>query len=319
MTPTRSELGDGTESLRCLAVMSNTCRPRVHSVKPDKTKHILAYLLITIFSIGFSGCARADGKRITAFCGAASKPAMEEAAKGFEETTGIRVDLHFGGSGSVLSQMKMSRRGDLFIPGSPDYMAKAKREGMVKPETTRIVAYLVIAINVQHGNPKGIRTLSDLARDGIRVGIGNPEAVCVGLYAVEVLERNGLLEKVRKNVVTNAPSCSATAALLAMEKVDAVIGWRVFSKWNPGKIDAIILKPDQIPRLAYIPVAISTYSQDEESAQRFIEFLTSAACRKIFTKWGYITTEEEVRRFAPTAEIGGEYTLPEHYTHLVNE
>jgi molybdate transport system substrate-binding protein len=317
--PTRNEPGDGTESLRGFAVISNACRSTVRDVKRNKTRHILAYLVVTALSIGFYGYAGADGKRITAFCGAASKPAMEEAAKTFEDKTGIRVDLHFGGSGSVLSQMKMARRGDVFIPGSPDYMAKAKREEVVKPETTRIIAYLVIAINVQHGNPKGIRTLADLARAGIRVGIGNPEAVCVGLYAVEVLERNGLLEKVRKNIVTNAPSCSATAALLAMEKVDAVIGWRVFSKWNGDKIDAVLLKPNQISRLAYIPAAVSTYSQDEESAQRFIEFLASAPGRRVFTKWGYITTEEKVRRFAPTAEIGGEYTLAEHYTHFVDK
>jgi molybdate transport system substrate-binding protein len=256
-------------------------------------------------------------RRITAFCGSASKPAMEEAASRFEQETGIHVDLHFSGSGTVLSQLKMARRGDLYIPGSPDYMSKAIRDGVVDPESVAIIAYLIIAIDVQRGNPKKIQTLTDLARPGTRVGIGNPDAVCVGLYAVEVLERNGLLKEVQKNIVTHAPSCSATASLVAMQKVDAVIGWRVFSEWNPDKIDAVLLKPQEVSRLAYIPAAISTYSQDKEVAQGFINFLISSEGQKIFAKWGYIATENEAREFAPQAEIGGEYTLPQDYTPLV--
>jgi molybdate transport system substrate-binding protein len=258
-------------------------------------------------------------RRLIAFCGSASKPAMEEAASHFELKTGIRIDLHFSGSGTMLSQMKIARRGDLYIPGSPDYMVKATRERIVDPESVTIIAYLVIAIDVQHGNPKDIRTLADLAQPGIRVGIGNPEAVCVGLYAVEVLEQNGLLQQVQGNIVTHAPSCSATASLVAMQKVDAVIGWRVFSRWNPVKIDAVLLKPHEIPRLAYIPAAISTYSRDKEGAQQFIKFLTSSEGQKIFAQWGYIATEKEARAFAPQAEIGEEYQLPADYTPLVRK
>jgi molybdate transport system substrate-binding protein len=280
-------------------------------------KSLVSCLGVIIFLVVLTGKAGATGKRITAFCGSASKPALEEAAKVFEERTGIKVDLHFSGSGTMLSQLKMSRRGDLYVPGTPDYMLKAIEERVVDPETVKIIAYLVLAIDVQHGNPKKIHTLSDLAKQGIKVGIGNPEAVCVGLYAIELLERHGLLKKVQKNIVTHAPSCSATASLLVMKKVDAIIGWRVFSKWNPDKIEAVLLKPHEVPRLAYIPVAISYYSQDRESAQKFIDFLTSPEGQKIFAKWGYIATEKEARKFAPRAYIGGEYQLPADYKTLI--
>jgi molybdate transport system substrate-binding protein len=54
-------------------------------------------------------------------------PATKEAALVFERETGIHVELHFGGSGSMLSQMILSRRGDLWFPRFSDYMAKASR------------------------------------------------------------------------------------------------------------------------------------------------------------------------------------------------
>ncbi len=278
------------------------------------TKRMLGVLLAgALMAISLAGYGRGASPAITVFCGAATKPAMEEAAKAFEMETGIRVYLNFGGSGAVLSQMKLSRSGDLFIPGSPDYMEKAKREGLVLPDTERILAYLIPAILVQHGNPKNIRALADLAWPGIEVGIGNPKAVCVGLYAIEILEYNGLLKDVGKNIVTYAESCSKTAALIALGSVDAIIGWRVFSEWHPGSMDVVYLKPDQIPRLAYVPGAVSTFAKDGKSARAFLDFLVSPAGRKIFAKLGYITTESQAREFAPAAKIGGEYVLPRTY------
>lgn len=271
------------------------------------------YIAGVIVFLALTLSAEAAQKTIIGFCGSASKPATEEAAGVFQKKTGIAVELHFSGSGTMLSQMKLSRRGDVYMPGSPDYMTKAVLDGVVDRGTVKIIAYLVPVIDVQKGNPKNILTLSDLARPGVTVGIGNPNAVCVGLYAVEILERKGILREVEKNIVTHAPSCSATAALLVLKKIDAVIGWRVFSEWNPDKIEAVFLKQDEMPRLAYIPVAVSHYSRDKGTAQRFIDFLTSSEGKAIYAKWGYIAREEEARQYAPNAVIGGEYKLPPGY------
>jgi len=64
-------------------------------------------------------------------------PAPREAALVFEKETDIHVGLHFGGSGSMLSQMSLSRRGDLYFPGSSDYMAKAIERKVVYPDSVR--------------------------------------------------------------------------------------------------------------------------------------------------------------------------------------
>jgi molybdate transport system substrate-binding protein len=257
------------------------------------------------------------GKTIAAFVGSASKPPMDEAAKAFESLTGAKVYLTYGGSGTVLSQMELSQTGDLYIPGSPDYLEKANAKQVTDPTTMKIVAYLVPAICVQPGNPKNIRSLADLARPDVTVGIGNPATVCVGLYAVEILESNHLLNEVYKNVVTQAASCANTAALISLKSVDAILGWSVFHSWEPENIEAVYLQPEQLPRLAYIPAAISTFSQEKEAAGAFIDFLTSPAGQDIFRKWGYDVTEEEVRKYAPGAKIGGDYQLPDAYQALI--
>ena len=272
-------------------------------------------ILLTALVIG--GCAQGEEKVITAFVGSVSKPAIEEAAQVFEQKTGIRVYLAFSGSGTMLSQMKLSRSGDLYIPGSPDYMVMAEHDGVVVPNSAKIISYLIPVILVQHGNPNNIRVLSDLAKPGIKVGIANPESVSIGLYAYEILEYNSLLPEVGENIVTYGDSYSRIVSLVALKAVDAIIGWRVFSEWRPGAMDAVYLKPEQIPRLSYITGAVSTFTEDEVSAQKFLDFLVSPEGQAIYRRWGYITTESEARKFAPNAEIGVGYQLPETYKPLV--
>ena len=271
----------------------------------------LAGLLVS--GLLLAGFSTPDEKALQGFCGAASKPALEECAAAFNANTGVGVHLQFSGSGTMLSRLLMSGKGDLYIPGSPDYMTEAVNRGVVAEGSRHIIAYLVPAILVPEGNPKGIKSLKDLSKDGVRVGIGNPDAVCVGLYAIELLEHNELLDQVSDNIVVHAKSCSGVCSLVAMNKVDATLGWRVFGEWKPDRVDTVLLDPDQVPRLAYVPAGVSRSTQDRGRSQRFLDFLRSRQGRKIFARWGYIASESEARKFAPRAEIGGRYTLPAEY------
>jgi molybdate transport system substrate-binding protein len=261
--------------------------------------------------------AQSSSNRILIYAGAASKPATEEIIKGFKEKTGIVPDVIFGGSGFVLSQMKLSKKGDLYFPGSSDFMELAKKEGLVLPESEKIVVYLVSAINVQKGNPKGIHSLRDLTKDRIRVAIANPEMVCVGTYAVEIIEKNltpSEKEKFKKNLVNYTESCEKTASVISLKAVDAVIGWRVFQYWDPERIESILLKPEAISRIGYIPIAISRFTEDKIAAQKFIDFLSSSHGKATFQKYHYLMDIQEARRFTkPDTPVGGEYLLPEEW------
>jgi len=261
--------------------------------------------------------AQSASKGIFVFAGAASKPATEEGVQIFKEKSGIPVDVVFGGSGFVLSQMKLTKRGDLYFPGSSDFMELAKKEGLVFPESEKILVYLIPAINVQKGNPKKIYSLKDLTRDGIRVAIANPEMVCVGTYAVEIAEKNLTLiekQKFKKNLVNYTESCEKTANIISLKAVDAVLGWGVFQYWDPERIETIYLRPEEIPRIGYIPIALSKFTQDKVLAQKFIDFLFSPLGKAVFRKYHYLMDLQEARHFTrPDTPVGGEYVLPNEW------
>lgn len=276
-------------------------------------KSALFLPMLAFFLLVQVGLAHSDSKLLI-FAGAASKPATEEAIEGFQRKTGIVVEATFGGSGFVLSQMKLARRGDLYFPGSSDFMEVAKREGLVLPESEKVVVYLIPAINVPRGNPRNILTLRDLTREGLRLAIAHPEMVCVGTYAVEIIEKNlSSLEKegFRKNLVNYTESCEKTANAVSLKAVDAVLGWRVFQYWDPDRIETILLKPEEIRRIGYLPIAISKFSSNRHAAKAFIDFLLSEEGKASFRKYHYLMGLEEARRFTlPGTPVGGEYLLP---------
>jgi len=277
----------------------------------------IPFIMVMVLAYGCQQEKSAALDSITVFCGSASKPVMAEIGVLFEREKNIKVNLIFGGSGSLLSQIELAKQGEIYLPGSPDYILIAKRKGLLREDSDRIVAYLVPGIITPKDNPAQIQSLQDLAATGIRVGIGNPETVCLGLYGIELLEHNNLLAQIMKNVVTFGGSCSKTVNLVALNQVDAILGWRVFHFWNPERMNFVPIAPEQIPRISYIPIAIPVYTKSVELSQAFIDFVLSEHGQAVYQKFGYLATPDQARQFAPKAKIGGEYSLPEVYPELL--
>jgi molybdate transport system substrate-binding protein len=225
--------------------------------------------------------------RLVAFVGSASKPPSLEAKAAYEKMRpDVAVDMTFGGSGTLLNQMVLEQTGDIYMPGSDDYMDRAEKQKAIVPGTRKIVAYLVPVICVQHGNPKRIRSLQDLARPKMTVGLAKAGAVCLGDASDSILKKAGLEAQVKKNVITYAGSCEQTQQLVQLGEVDAVIGWDSFKSWAPDRIDVVKI-PARYLRVHNIPAAVSAYSKQRPAAMDFISFLTSKRGQAIFAKHGY--------------------------------
>ncbi|PIW13025.1 MAG: molybdate ABC transporter substrate-binding protein [Armatimonadetes bacterium CG17_big_fil_post_rev_8_21_14_2_50_66_6] len=254
-----------------------------------KTKPTRRTALLALLLLGALSATVALAAPLKVFAGSASKPPLEELAALYEKQTGVKVEVTLGGSGTTLSQMIMTKVGDVYLPGSDDFLDKAEEKGAVAKGPRHVVAYLVPAIGVQKGNPKGIKSLQDLAQPGLRVGIGAPKAVCLGDIALELLAQTRLSGKVTPNIVTHANSCEQVGALLRMKQVDAILGWDVFAKWAPDDI-AIVQLPPELRKYRYIPAAVTKYAADPKAAQRFVDFLCSATGKAVFKKHGYTVT-----------------------------
>ncbi|MEM0470220.1 MAG: molybdate ABC transporter substrate-binding protein [Desulfurococcaceae archaeon] len=268
---------------------------------------VLGFITVLGISVLYQQLHGASEKReeIVVFAGAAAAPVYKEVARAFESKYNVKVTLHLGGSGTLLSTIEITQTGDVYIPGSPEFLLAAREKGVVdfSEHPPKVLAYLVPAIIVQKGNPKNISKIEDLTKPGVRVGLGDPEVVCIGLYAKEMLEKIGIWEGVYKNIVVYAASCEHVAQLIYTGAVDAVIGWHVFYYWNPEKSDIVWIEPSKITRIGYIAGAVTKFARNREWALRFLDFLASEEAQGIWRKYGYFPTLEEAKKYAPSAEV----------------
>lgn len=266
----------------------------------------LAALILSLCLLPASGTALAEP--LVVFCGFANQAAAARIAAAFEKESGRKVELIFGTGGRLLAQIKLSRRGDVFWPGSEDFIAFARRDGLLSGREHRAVAYHIPALLVPPGNPAGVAGLDDLARPGLKVVIPNPEATASGRAAIELLERNGLLEAVMGNVAAFAATPPQAARFAASGHADAVITWDIHRKDLRGLVGEVPVAPERIPRLIVVPAAELASTRDPAATVEFLDFLSSPAARAILAETGFLTRDDAPR--FPNAEIGGLYEMP---------
>ncbi len=251
---------------------------------------------------------------IEMFAGSASLPVLEEAVASFEKSTGSKIHIMFGGSGGVLAQMRLARRGDLYIPASQEFMDIALETGVVDRSSVVRLAYLVPAIGVAAGNPKGIHGLDDLLRPDVRFVIARPDTVSVGLFAAEIFEKNGLGEKARSRVSGFTGSFSQTVQMLTLGTTDAIIGWSILGNWDPDRLEVVPIQPSSVPRIAYISGAVSVYAKNPDLARDLLDYLAGVDGKAVFRSHGYPTDVDDIRHLvSPPITIGGRYELPDRW------
>lgn len=234
-------------------------------------------------------------------CGAGLQPAMDELGRLFTARTGIRVDFAYAGAGMLLSRLLTTRRGDLYIPGEAFYVDQAAQHGFVAED--RPMCYLTPVIGVRKGNPERIRRLEDLARPGLRVGLGDPKAIAIGPISDRILKRAGLYEAVDKNVSIRAACVPELANALATRSVDAAIIWDVMAVQNAKHVDAVPIDPPY-NEASEVLVALLTCSKHPKEAREFMDFVTSPEGAAVFHKHGYSTERPRGIRLAPRAAQG---------------
>ncbi len=248
-----------------------------------------------------SGAAEASSsskKEINIFCAAGVKPAIDESAKIFGQKYGIKLNINYGGTGEVLSNMIVSQTGDLYIAAEQRYMQTAKKKGVINGSMPiSSVAYMIPVIGVVKGNPLNIQSLQDLTRPGVRVAVTRTETTALGLIVPEILQRAHVLDAVQPNIVTTAPQVNAIVTMMIMRQVDAGIIWHHFGTTNSSDIEIIWIPAEFIPDVGEVQVAISSYSEEPQSAQKYIEFLSSAEGKAIFVKYGYLVDSSEADKY----------------------
>jgi molybdate transport system substrate-binding protein len=231
----------------------------------------------------------ASGESILVFSGAGLKAPMEEIGPAFTRKYGIAVQYNYGGGGTLVSQMNLTRKGDVFMPGSTAEWKTAKSQGLV--DAYQLVAYHVPVLVVPKGNPRNISSLADFAQPGLKVALGDVNATAIGKAGAKMFGRLNITAAVEKNVVTRTPTINELVTLMNTGQADAAI--LTLDNVDPKTMDSITIPLDQNEVLV-TPIGITTYTKNTDAAQKFADYVASDEGKAFFAKHGFPTYPDPV-------------------------
>lgn len=248
---------------------------------------ILAPIILAAIIISLRRGVVQEERKLLLHSGGGLRLAVNECVETFSKEHNVEIECNYAGSDVLLSQVQMTRKGDLFMPGDVFYVDKVQPADLIVSKHT--VCYFIPQILVRKGNPKNIQTLEDLLKPGIKLGLGDPEVCAVGRTSVLIFEKNGMnMEDIKKNLVFSSLTVEELGVQIKVGKVDAVIVWDATAAHYADSGDAIRIPVDR-NIISTVAIALLSTSRNKKLAGEFIDFITSQRGKAIFQKHNFST------------------------------
>ncbi len=245
--------------------------------------YIIIALLLLIMS-GVSGCSRQQDPMVI-YAGSALGKALEELKTMYEKEHDVQIKMVYAGSQTLLNAIKKSGEGDIYIPGSTNYIRKEQKLfGMVVP-----LAQHVPVIAVHNDNPKNISSFADLAAPEMRIALGNKNMNALGKISYKIIQKCPYSDALKENIVMMSSTVEELLELAGQQEVDAIIIWQDMLKWP----ESSNLLPVPVPPDCLITKEISAAlikSSSHREAPLFVEFLKEKGVG-VFAGHGFPTSE----------------------------
>lgn len=225
-------------------------------------------------------------KVLTIFAASSLQPAFGEIGNEFQANE-VKTQGHvinalsfvFAGSQTLAAQLAQGASADVFASADTVRMSQVEGSGLLS-DPSRIFAHNRLEIVVERGNPKGIHSLTDLARAGLVVVLADP-AVPAGKYAQQVLSKAHLTI----HPASLEPQVTGVLSKVALGEADAGIVY-VSDIATSGKVDGVPI-PDDQNVIADYPIAILKGAPNKIAANAFVDFVLSARGQAILKSAGF--------------------------------
>jgi len=238
--------------------------------------------------------ARAQAEEITVAAAADLNFALKDLAGRFTKATGTQVNISFGASGNLFSQIQNGAPFDVFFSADADYPAKLAAAGVVDAQSlhTYAIGHLVLWVPKSSSlNPQQLKMDLLTKTEVRRIAIANPQHAPYGRAALAALEHFGLRAKVASKLVLGE-NISQAAQFVQSGNAQAGLIALSLALSPPMKDDGRYweLPPDSYPELKQAAAIVSA-SKHKAAAQAFLNYVTSAEARAILQQYGFRTPQ----------------------------
>ena len=194
----------------------------------------------------------------------------------------MRVTTVYNGCGILVAQMKTGQLPDAYFACDKEFMSQVK-EYFPDPVD---VSQNELVILVKKGNPLGIRSLKDLTREGLRVGIGHEKQCAMGWITQNTFREGGIQKDVMANVTVQTPTGDMLVNQLRAGSLDAAVAYLSNAAGAAEFLDAVQITGIECS-VATQPWAIAAKSKFPLTASRLFERICSAESQDAFLAEGF--------------------------------
>ena len=239
-----------------------------------------------MLAAAIAGCGPGDGGAggsINVFAAASLTEAFTELGRQFENgNPKTDVVFNFFSSGVLAQQIVDGAPADVFASADQETMQRLIDAG--KAESARIIARNRLAMVVEAGNPKRVRSLADLVRDDVVFVMCANAAPC-GRFGAAALAGAGV-DATPKSLEDNV---KAVVNRVALGEADAGIVYETDVKAAGRDVDGITLDNADDPAVeASYPMAVVKGTENRAAAEAWVRFVVSADGQRVMKSHGFL-------------------------------
>jgi molybdate transport system substrate-binding protein len=192
---------------------------------------------------------------------------------------GTKVTLSFGGSDTLAAQITQGAPVDVFASANTSTMDTVVKGNDAKTPTNFAKNSLEIAVSP--GNPKGIQSLADVTKSGIKLALCAATVPC-GSAAAKAFAAANITPK----PVTLEQDVTSVLTKVELGEVDAGLVYQTDVKGAGGKVDGIDF-PEASSAVNTYPIAQVTTGKNADGGAAFVAFVLSSAGQQVLQAAGF--------------------------------
>jgi molybdate transport system substrate-binding protein len=214
---------------------------------------------------------------------------MKKIAYIIEKKYDCKIRIVQGASQDLYDALKLSKRGDLYLPVSSSYRKKFLHEGYLLDGV--YIGINEAAIFVQKNNPLHIKSLDDFRNTHLNIILANSQNSSIGKNTKKILEKFGGI-KFFDSVFDSATEIGVDSAdinkALKLKNADIAINWRAsaFFKENKPYISIINIDEKYAPSKKLV-LNLLSFSKYPIISKAFMKYAKSKDGEKIMKQYGF--------------------------------
>jgi molybdate transport system substrate-binding protein len=241
-----------------------------------------AALAMLIATVQPASAQQKPSGEITVFAAASLTESFDAIAKQFEKKyPDVSVKFDYDASSNLATQINQGAPADVFASADQDNLQKTIDAGTVTPPPV-VFAKNRLQIAVEKGNPKKIKSLSDLQKSGLVVVLCADQVPC-GKYAAQSLAKAG----VTINPSSKEENAKATLSKVSIGEADASIVYVTDVKASKGTTSGVKI-PDKVNVIATYPIGVVKASQNATAAKAWVKYVSSKEGKATLRKFGFL-------------------------------